>query len=82
MNGTCHGQQVFSTDLKWCMHGKKVVKSIQERLIDIKQHILSLVLSSKPLKDQKFIKRRNEKRKEYELKTKKNDPDDQKASSK
>ena len=68
MNGHCHGELVFSNDLKWCMHGKKVVKSIQERLIDIKQHILGMVLSNKPVHDQKYIKRRHDKRKADELK--------------
>ena len=47
LNGICHGQKVFKVDLKWLMHGKKLVKSIQDRVEKLKKHILSQILAER-----------------------------------
>lgn len=41
LNGICHGQKVFESDLQFELNGKKVVKSIQERLIKAKDYIFN-----------------------------------------
>lgn len=33
INGTCHGQKVFKKDLQYNLPGKRVIKSLQDRLI-------------------------------------------------
>ena len=39
LNGDCHGQKVFEVDLYYQLQGKKIIKSVQERLIRAKDHI-------------------------------------------
>lgn len=36
INGECHGQKVFNQDMQYQLQGKKVIKSIQERVIDMR----------------------------------------------
>ena len=31
-NGICHGRQVFMKDLTYTLNGKKLIKSIQQRI--------------------------------------------------
>ena len=35
VNGTCHGQAVFSQWLSWIVHPERIVKSIQKRCWEI-----------------------------------------------
>ncbi|CDW78619.1 UNKNOWN [Stylonychia lemnae] len=39
VNGYCHGQKILQHDLHYLLQGKKIVKSIQQRIIDYKEHI-------------------------------------------
>lgn len=48
LNGECHGKLVFEQDLKYSIQGKKVIKSIQERLIRAKEHIYNEVVRMDP----------------------------------
>jgi hypothetical protein len=33
VNGDCHGSKVFKKDLQYSLQGKRVIKSLQDRLI-------------------------------------------------
>lgn len=33
INGDCHGQKIFKKDLQFNLQGKRVIKSLQDRLI-------------------------------------------------
>lgn len=39
INGYCHGQKVLQHDLHFQLHGKKIIKSIQQRLLDYKDYL-------------------------------------------
>ncbi len=39
INGECHGQRVLQHDLRYTLNGKKIIKSIQARLVEFKQHV-------------------------------------------
>ena len=39
INGECHGQRVFQHDLRYHLNGKKIIKSIQARLVEFKKHV-------------------------------------------
>lgn len=39
INGRVHGERVFSNDLHYQLQGKKIIKSIQQRVIDYKEHL-------------------------------------------
>ena len=48
LNGECHGKLVFEHDLKYQIQGKKVIKSIQERLVRAKDHIYNEIVRMEP----------------------------------
>lgn len=48
LNGECHGQLVFERDLKFQLQGKKVIKSIQERLIRAKDYVFNQIVRIDP----------------------------------
>lgn len=39
INGECHGQRVLQHDLRYHLNGKKIIKSIQARLVEFKKHV-------------------------------------------
>jgi hypothetical protein len=41
ITGTCHGQQIFENDqaLDYMVSGKKIIKSIQDRLLKLKESL-------------------------------------------
>ena len=46
LNGECHGERVFNKDLVFIANGKKIVKSVQDRLLEVKEHLLNQVLQA------------------------------------
>jgi hypothetical protein len=45
INGECHGKKVLSQDLRYQIQGKKLIKSIQGRLLDYKNDVGKAVYS-------------------------------------
>ena len=39
INGECHGQRVLQHDIRLQLNGKKIIKSIQARLVEFKKHL-------------------------------------------
>ena len=37
INGECHGQRVLQHDLRFQINGKKIIKSVQARLVEYKR---------------------------------------------
>lgn len=44
LNGECHGYRVFQQDLHFQLQGKKIVKSVQDRILEYKQLVESKIL--------------------------------------
>ncbi|TNV85207.1 hypothetical protein FGO68_gene8034 [Halteria grandinella] len=44
VNGECHGKKVLQQDLRYQLQGKKIVKSVQSRILDFKQAIAEAVI--------------------------------------
>lgn len=52
INGSCHGHKIFcgSQSLSFSLSGKKVIKSIQDRIISLKQSLAETVRLAHPHK--------------------------------
>lgn len=51
INGTCHGQKVFaenSNSLSFSLSGKKVIKSIQDRILKLKTLLKNHIVKAYP----------------------------------
>ena len=48
LNGDCHKQKVFSQDLVYQLQGKKLIKSIQDRLIRAKDYLAGMAVKYDP----------------------------------
>ena len=54
LNGECHGSAIFTSDLQFSLRGTKVVKSVQQRVIDVQNFILNQVLDTVPSQKKKL----------------------------
>jgi hypothetical protein len=43
INGECHGYRVLQQDMRYQLQGKKIIKSVQQRILDYKSLVCSQV---------------------------------------
>jgi len=48
VNGECHGKKIFKKDLTYSLQGKRVIKSLQDRLIQAQDYIHVQLLKADP----------------------------------